>query len=231
MQTREIVRRRHAVRVTRQALEACNEVLVRAAGDSSAVSYVGTLADDTRVAFVSFDEVLRLTNDGGRKLIHLTARVEPRAGGLGVDLELGGSGYLFLATVTGEQAPALAVKQQLERVADLARPRYAFLYHLLVEIAALAVGWLIVNYAASHDLGHTLGGAAAIVLHLGIFAWFVGLLILLRMWLYPRVTFELGEEMKREERRRTWRPVGSAGLAAASLAAVFAHPIGRLMGL
>jgi hypothetical protein len=231
MQTREIVRRRHAIRVTRQALEACHEVLVQAAGDKSRVAYAGILADDTSVAFASFDEVLALPNDGDRKLVHLEARVEPSTGGLEVDVEFGGSGYLFLATIVGEEAPAWAAKQQFERVADLVRPRYAFLYHLPVEIAALALGWLIVNYAASHDLGQNLGEAAAIVLHLGIFAWFVGLLVVLRLWLYPRVSFELGEELKREERRKVWRPVGSAGLVAASLVAVFAHPLGRLMGL
>ena len=231
MQTREIVRRRHAILVTRQALESCDRVLMRVAGGTSGVSYVGTLADDSRVAFASLDEVLALPNSGDRRLVHLAARVEPRAGGVAVDVELGGSGYLFLATLTGEEVPALAVKQQLERVADQIRPRYAFLYHLLVEIAALAVGWLIVNYAASQDLGQNLGEGAAIAVHLAIFVWFVGLLAVLRMWLYPRVSFELGEELKRAERRRIWRPVGLAALVVGSLVAVFARPIGRLMGL
>ncbi len=229
MLTREIIRCRHPILVSRQALQSCDQALMQVAGEGSGVAYVGTLANGSRVAFVSFDELLRLPNDGDRKLIHLTARVEPRAGGLGAEVEFGGSGYLFLATVTGEEAPVL--KQQLERVADQIRPRYAFLYRLRVEIAALALGWLIVNYAASQDLGQNLGEGAAIALHLAIFVWFVGLLAVLRMWLYPRVSFELGEELKRAERRRTWRPVGLAGLVVGVLAALFAPAVGALMGL
>ena len=233
METREIVRLRHAIFVTPQALEACHTALARLAGDSgkSGVAWVAMLADGTTTAFASLDEVLAFANGGDRRLGHLIARVAPRADGLAVEVEFGGSGYLFLATIRGDEALVLAIKAEMARVAAEIRPRYAFVYHLLFEIAALVLGWVIVNYAAAQDLGRDLGHAALIVLHLAIFVVVVGLLAALRAWLYPRVTFAWGGEQARIASRRAWRPWALAGLMVVVLLALFARRLGALIGL
>jgi hypothetical protein len=215
MRTREIVEIATAARVTEEVLEECHALLSEVAAQCGKApkvaqsepvtfspSYTAILIDQAKVKFESFEELTQYSNRKDRRIIQLTAKLEPEfLAPLKVDIEFGRASAAFLASVDGEEAAALQVKERCKDIASRARVSYGWMYSNWTMVVYIVL-WLISGALAGLAIGNRLtgGDATALISLIG-----PGLVVVLwlsataRAKLFPRMIFELGQEQARSD--------------------------------
>jgi hypothetical protein len=219
MQTSEVVKVEGAALVTKEALDECHRTLLDAGkrcvelakeqhekGTPIEPRYTARLADGASVTFGSFEDLLAYSNRNDRRITRLTARTEPyHLAPLAVELSFGdGDGYI--ATVKGEEAEALRIKERCRDIAARVRTYHGWLYSMPMYVLR-GVLWVFSTaglgaFVAGLFFAYTLPWwtfpalAVPVLYAAGYFAM---------PTLFPPLVIELGQEADKNERRKSIR--------------------------